>query len=93
MTDKMRELQAMYESAIREDAEVSGYDEPSLRTSPCVLDDGAVIYVSPMVQTGWWAFRLGWEGAREALLKKQEQEQEEFLAHLADFEPEGTFHD
>lgn len=68
MTDKMRELQEIYETAIREDAEVSGYDEPSLRTSPCVLDDGAVIYVSPMVQTGWWAFRLGWQASRESLV-------------------------
>jgi hypothetical protein len=33
-----------------------------------------------------------WEASCEALLKKQAQEQEEFIAHLADFEHEDTFH-
>lgn len=35
---------------------------------------------------------VAWQAAREALLKKQAQEQEEFIAHLADFEHEDTFH-
>ena len=35
---------------------------------------------------------LAWQASREALLKKQDQEQEEFLAHLADFKHEDTFH-
>jgi hypothetical protein len=34
-----------------------------------------------------------WQAAREALLTQQAKEQEEFLAHLADFEHEDTFHD
>ncbi|MBD1601962.1 hypothetical protein [Pseudomonas typographi] len=33
-----------------------------------------------------------WQASRAALLKKQAQEQEEFLAHLADFEQEDTLH-
>lgn len=36
-----------------------------------------------------WA---AWQASREALLEKQAQEQEEFLAHLADFEQEDTLH-
>ncbi|MEX5557980.1 hypothetical protein Q1J45_10425 [Pseudomonas rhodesiae] len=46
-------------------------------------------YDSPYANGAW----DGWKASREALLKKQDQEQEEFLAHLADFEPEDTFHD
>lgn len=34
-----------------------------------------------------------WQAACEALLRKQAQEQEDFIAHLADFEHEDTFHD
>lgn len=34
-----------------------------------------------------------WQAACEALLRKQAQEQEEFIAHLADFEHEDTLHD
>lgn len=45
-------------------------------------------YDEPRVHD-WWS---AWQAASEALLKKQAQEQEEFLAHLADFEQEDTFH-
>jgi hypothetical protein len=45
-------------------------------------------YSNPIAHAGWWA----WQASREALLEKQAQEQEEFLAHLADFEQEDTFH-
>ena len=40
------------------------------------------------LNTSWSA----WQASYEALLKKQLREQEEFLAHLADFEHEDTFH-
>lgn len=42
-----------------------------------------------MLKAAEWA----WDASHAALLKKQVKEQEEFLAHLADFEPEDTFHD
>ena len=45
-------------------------------------------YSNPIAHAGWWA----WKASHAALLKKQVKEQEEFLDHLADFEPEDTFH-
>jgi hypothetical protein len=45
-------------------------------------------YVAPMLRLGLWA----WKASHEALLKKQDQEQEEFLAHLADYDHEDRFH-
>ena len=33
-----------------------------------------------------------WQASRAALLEKQAEEQEEFLAHFADFEQEDTLH-
>ena len=46
-----------------------------------------------MKSSAWFYFQKGWHASREALLKKQVKEQEEFLDHLADFEHEDTFHD
>ncbi|SEE39454.1 hypothetical protein [Pseudomonas coleopterorum] len=40
------------------------------------------------LNTSWSA----WQASYEALLKNQLREQEEFLAHLADFEPEDALH-
>lgn len=40
------------------------------------------------LNTSWAA----WQASHEALLNKQAQEQEAFIAHLSDFEPEDTFH-
>lgn len=45
-------------------------------------------YVSVWMRGAWWA----WQASRAALLKRQAQEQEEFIAQLADFEHEDTFH-
>ncbi|WP_024694332.1 hypothetical protein [Pseudomonas syringae] len=47
------------------------------------------MYDDYWIEMLWWA----WQASRESLLKKQAQEQEDFLAHLADFEPEDTLHD
>ena len=41
-----------------------------------------------VMNLGWAA----WQASHDALLKRQAQEQEEFIAHLADFEHEDTFH-
>jgi hypothetical protein len=45
-------------------------------------------YSTSTLHFAWWA----WQAGRTALLKKQDQEQEEFLAHFADFEQEDTLH-
>jgi hypothetical protein len=50
-------------------------------------------YIDPMAQADWESFQKGWSQSHSALLKQQAKEQEEFLAHLADFEPEDTLHD
>lgn len=63
--DKMRER---FEALLREEAEVSGMDAPNFQLSPCVLDDGAVIYVSDMTQACWWTFRMAWKASRESLV-------------------------
>ncbi len=52
-----------------------------------VREDGS--FADPMLRLA----SLAWHASRAALLKKQIKEQEEFLDHLADFEPEDTFHD
>lgn len=63
-TEKMREE---FEATLREDCEASGIDAPDLRVSPCVLDDGAVIYINDMTQACWWAYRKGWQASRAAV--------------------------
>ena len=78
MTDKMREE---FETAVALEAK-----EPVLAVYLSRRDD---TYSTSTLHFAWWA----WKASRGALLKKQDQEQEEFLAHLADFEPEDTFHD
>lgn len=40
------------------------------------------------IQSSWRA----WQASHDSLLKRQALEQEEFIAHLADFEHEDTFH-
>lgn len=45
-------------------------------------------YFSACERSAWWA----WQASRAAMLEKQAQEQEDFLAHLADFEQEDTLH-
>lgn len=65
MSDKMREE---FEAVLREDCEASGMDAPDLRISPCVLDDGAPIYINDMTQACWWAYRKGWQASRESLV-------------------------
>lgn len=51
--------QKAFEAALLEDAEASGQAAPDLRLSPCVLDNGDVIYVNDVVQACWWAYRQG----------------------------------
>lgn len=71
--EKMRED---FELLLREDCEAAGIEAPDLRISPCVLDDGAPIYVNDMTQGCWWAYRKGWKASRESLvieLPKPEQ--------------------
>lgn len=63
----MKKLQAIYEDAVRDEQYVSGLDAPSFQLSPCVLDDGAVIYANEALQAGWWAFRIGWQASRAAI--------------------------
>lgn len=63
--EKMREG---FELLIREDCEAAGIEPPDLRISPCVLDDGAPIYVNDMTQGCWWAYRKGWNASRESLV-------------------------
>lgn len=78
MTVKMREE---FETAVALEAK-----EPVLAV---YLSRRGDTYSTSTLHFAWWA----WKTSRAALLKKQDQEQEEFLAHLADFEPEDTFHD
>ena len=78
MTNKMREE---FETAVALEAK-----EPVLAVYLSRRHD---TYSTSTLHFAWWA----WKVSRAALLKKQDQEQEEFLAHLADFEPEDTFHD
>lgn len=63
-TEKMREE---FEAVLREDCEASGIDAPDLRVSPCVLDDGALIYTNDTTQACWWAYRKGWQASRAAI--------------------------
>lgn len=78
MTDKMSEE---FETAVALEAK-----EPVLAVYLSRRDD---TYSTSTLHFAWWA----WKVSHAALLKKQIKEQEEFLAHLADFEPEDTFHD
>lgn len=63
----MKKLQAIYENAVRNEMNSSGLGAPVFRLSPCVLDDGAVIYANEELQAGWWAFRIGWAESRAAI--------------------------
>ncbi|MBJ2292647.1 hypothetical protein JFT44_22270 [Pseudomonas sp. MF5691] len=78
MTDKMREE---FETAVALEAK-----EPVLAVYLSRRDD---TYSTSTLHFAWWA----WKASRAALLKKQVKEQEEFLDHLADFEPEDTLHE
>lgn len=78
MSDKMREE---FETAVALEAK-----EPVLAVYLSRRDD---TYSTSTLHFAWWA----WKQSRAALLKKHDQEYEEFIAHLADFEPEDTFHD
>lgn len=56
--------QKAFEAAVLKEAEVSGQSgmqaaATDLRVSPCVLDNGDVIYINPVVQACWWAYRQG----------------------------------
>jgi hypothetical protein len=62
----IKKVQMQFEELLRDEAESSGVDAPDLRLSPCVLDDGAVIYVSDIIQACWWVFRK----SRELLVIK-----------------------
>jgi len=76
--DKMREE---FETAVALEAK-----EPVLAV---YLSRRGDTYSTSTLHFAWWA----WKSSRSALLKKQDQEQEEFIAHLADFEHEDTLHD
>lgn len=56
--------QKAFEAALLKEAEVAGQSgmqasATDLRVSPCVLDNGDVIYINPVVQACWWAYRQG----------------------------------
>jgi hypothetical protein len=76
----IEKMQAEFEAAISEKA-----GEPLLAI---YLSRRGDTYSTSTLHFAWWA----WQASRTALLKKQAQEQEEFLAHLADFEQEDTLH-
>lgn len=53
-----------FEAALLKEAEVAGQSgmqasATDLRVSPCVLDNGDVIYINSVVQACWWAYRQG----------------------------------
>lgn len=81
---KTAELQKDFEATLTEDCVASGTETPDLRTSPCVLDDGAVIYINDITQACWWAYRKGWLASRKAIVVT--------LPEIDPFETEANLH-
>ena len=86
MTDKMRDEFAAWYLAEITKSYGAGCRAQAEKNLAWVRQDGS--FADPMLRLAC----LAWQASREALLKKQAREQEEFIAHLADFEHEDTLH-